>query len=108
MMGFLPLRDARGLVGGTRIADKSAISRETQAEKLEAAKAYAGLDDRAFSRLRRRHGRKVEIVEFILMWRDEAPAREIADRFALRDINYVSAVRKRLGLPPREQGGRRG
>lgn len=80
------------------------ISRETQVRKREAARAYAGLDDLAFTRLRRRHGRKVDIVEFILMWRDAAPARDIADRFELRDTNYVSAVRKRLSLPPRARG----
>lgn len=82
-----------------------AVSRETQMSRRAEAMAYAGLDDAAFGRVRRRYRRKVDPVEFILAWRDGASAREIAGRFDLLDENYVSVVRAALGLRPRGPGG---
>lgn len=83
------------------------VPHETLVSRRAEAMAYAGLDEDAFHRLRRRYRRKVDIVEFILMWRDDAAAREIAERFDLCAESYVSAVRRGLGLPPRGPGGAR-
>ncbi|MCM0018414.1 MAG: hypothetical protein NBV67_00305 [Tagaea sp.] len=86
------------------------VFRETQVQRRDAANAYARLDDLAFARLNRRFQRKVRLVDFILAWRDGEQCRDIADRFDLRDVGYVSALRRRLRLPPRREfakgGGR--
>ncbi|MCA3264949.1 MAG: hypothetical protein ING19_02675 [Azospirillum sp.] len=82
------------------------VPQETQVARREAARLYAGLDDAAWRRLRRAFRKKVDPVEFALMWRDGVPVKAIADRFGLRDADYVSAVRRRMGLPPRGKAAR--
>jgi hypothetical protein len=83
-----------------------AVARETRVEKRDAAKAYLGLSDAAFARLARRFRRKIDPVEFVLLWRDGASASDIAERFDLRREDYVTQARRALGCPPRAPGGR--
>ena len=76
-----------------------AVSRETQLERYEAAMAYAGWSVRKLFQMRRYYGRKVDLIEFILAWRDEESCEAIADRFNLESPDYVSELRAKLGLP---------
>jgi hypothetical protein len=84
-----------------------AVSRETQLQRFEAAMAYAGWNLAKLFRMRRHYGRKVDLIEFILAWRDEESCEAIADRFDLADADYVSELRAKLGLPARGHGGPR-
>jgi hypothetical protein len=84
-----------------------AVSRETQLERYEAAMAYAGWSIRKLFQMRRYYGRKVDLIEFILAWRDEESCEAIADRFNLESPDYVSELRAKLGLPSRGHGGPR-
>lgn len=69
--------------------------------------AYARLDEKQWRRLHRYFCRNVDLTAFVLAWRDGWPVADIADHFDLKDVPYVSTLRRRLGLPSRGWGGPR-